>query len=401
MADQTLARHVNELSILTMLRLRGESTRAEIARRLAITPATVTRLVSELSRRELLREVGQREKDGAIRELGRPGMRIELNSGGAYFLGVEIDVGVLRYALLDLSASVVDSSEVRISKQSRPRTVVNRISDHVESLEKKTRFRGRLKSVGVTVPGLATSEGFVLNLPIMGWKNFDLSAVLKEQIRLPCFVENDANAAAFGALYTEPSLPTECTIFLKIGAGCGGAAIVNGRLLRGAAGTAGEFGHIQVAKRGRRCSCGQFGCLEASVNLAAVARDYKGSDDLKEEELLALPSEIARRAAAADRSALRTIASFSRQLSAGVIALVNIFNPATIILGGLMTPILELCLGDIRARAAAGIVPGAKAPEFRLSMLGILDCAIGAASIAHHHLFDISNFELSRPRPPA
>jgi predicted NBD/HSP70 family sugar kinase len=134
----------------------------------------------------------------------------------------------------------------------------------------------------------------VINLPILGWKNLDLSGILKEQIRLPCFVENDANAAAFGALYTEPALPSECTIFLKIGTGCGGAAIINGRLFRGAAGTAGEFGHIQVAKHSRRCSCGQLGCLEASVNLAAIASDYKGSDDLKEEELLALPAEIAR-----------------------------------------------------------------------------------------------------------
>jgi predicted NBD/HSP70 family sugar kinase len=395
MADQTLARHVNELSILTMLRVHGASTRAEISRRLSITPATVTRLVSVLSRRNLLREVGQRKKNDVVRELGRPGVRIELNSEGAYFLGVEIDVGVLRYALLDLTATVVTSSEVRIPRSSKPPTVVSRISDYVGCLEKDRRFRGQLKSVGVTVPGLATSEGLIINLPILGWKNLDLSAILKEQILLPCFVENDANAAAFGALYTEPSLPSECTIFLKIGTGCGGAAIINGRLLRGATGTAGEFGHIQVARHGRRCSCGQRGCLEASVNLAAVGRDYAGSDDLTEEELPALPPEIARNAAAADEAALRTVRSFSRQLSRGIIALVNIFNPTTIILGGLMSPILALCLDDIRSRIAAGIVPGTRVPEVRLSVLGILDCAIGAASIAHHHLFDISNFELS------
>src|SRR5208337_133522 len=111
MADQTLARYVNELSILTMLRVHGASTRAEIARRLSITPATVTRLVSDLSRRELLREVREREKDGEVRELGRPGVRIELNSEGAYFLGVELDVGVLRYGALDWPASVMASSK--------------------------------------------------------------------------------------------------------------------------------------------------------------------------------------------------------------------------------------------------------------------------------------------------
>jgi N-acetylglucosamine repressor len=395
MADQTLARQVNELGILTMLRLHGAASRAEIARRLSVTPATITRLVSDLARRGLLREVREQERGGEVRELGRPGVRIELNSEGAYFLGVEIDVGVLRYATLDLSASVVASSEFRFPRGSSPQTVVNRIANHVETLEKDNRFRGRLKSVGVTVPGLATSDGFVINLPILGWRALDLAAILKEQIYLSCFVENDANAAAFGALYAEPSLPTECTVFLKIGTGCGGAAIINGRLLRGASGTAGEFGHIQVANRSRRCNCGQLGCLEASVNLAAVGRAYRGADDLSEEELLALPTEIALNAKAGKGTALRTIRAFARELSKGAVALVNIFNPTTIILGGLMSPILELCLDEIRSRIAAGIIPGAKVPEVRLSALGIFDCAIGAASIAHHHLFDISNFELS------
>ena len=134
MADQTLARYVNELSILTMLRTHGAATRADMARRLSITPATVTRLVSELSRRELLREIDEPAANGAAREPGRPGVNVELNSKGAYFLGVEIDVGVLRYALLDLSASVVASSEVRIPKSTKPATAVGKIVDFLETL---------------------------------------------------------------------------------------------------------------------------------------------------------------------------------------------------------------------------------------------------------------------------
>ena len=395
MADQTLARYVNELSILTMLRTHGAATRADMARRLSITPATVTRLVSELSRRELLREIGERATNGAVREPGRPGVSVELNSKGAYFLGVEIDVGVLRYALLDLSASVVGSSEVRVSKSTKPATVVGKIVDFVETLERESRFKGKVKSVGVTVPGLVTSDGYVVNLPILGWKSLDLLAILKEQVSLPCIVENDANAAAFGAHYTQPSLPTDSTIFLKVGTGCGGAAIINGRLLRGGTGTAGEFGHIKIAKQGHLCSCGQVGCLEASVNLAAVARSYKGSDDLTEAEFLALPVEVGYAVQAGDKTALKTVHALARQLASGIVALVNIFNPTTIVLGGVMSPILEFCLDDIRSRIASGIVPGTTVPEVRLSVLGIFDCAIGAASIAHHHLFDISNFELS------
>jgi len=395
MADQTLARYVNELSILTMLRTRGAATRADMARRLSITPATVTRLVSELSRRELLREVGERATNGAVREPGRPGVGIELNSEAAYFLGVEIDVGVLRYALIDLSASLVASSEVSAPRSAKPATVVGKIADFVRTLERESRFKRKVKSVGVTVPGLVTSDGFVVNLPILCWKRLDLLAILKEQVPLPCIVENDANAAAFGAHYTQPSLPTDSAIFLKLGTGCGGAAIINGRLLRGGTGTAGEFGHIKIANQGHLCSCGQVGCLEASVNLAAVARSFRGSDDLSEADFLALPAEVVRAVGAGDKTARKTIRALARQLGSGIVALVNIFNPTTIVLGGVMSPILEFCVDDIRSRIAAGIVPGTTVPEVRLSHLGIFDCAIGAASIAHHHLFDISNLELS------
>jgi predicted NBD/HSP70 family sugar kinase len=129
--------------------------------------------------------------------------------------------------------------------------------------------------------------------------------------------------------------------------------------------------------------------------LAAIARDYKGSEDMKEEELLALPAEIARSATAADGAGLTTVRSFSRQLSTGIVGLVSIFNPTTIILGGMMRPILPGCLDDMRSRVAAGSSPAPKSLRSRLSVLGILNCAIGAASIGHHHLFDISNFELS------
>lgn len=162
----------------------------------------------------------------------------------------------------------------------------------------------------------------------------------------------------FGAHYTQPSLPTDGTIFLKLGTGCGGAAIINGRLLRGGTGTAGEFGHIKIARQGHLCSCAQVGCLEASVNLAALARAFKGTDDLSEAEFLALPAEVVCAVGAGDKAAIKTVHALARQLALGIVALVNIFNPTTIVLGGVMSPILSLCLDDIRSRIAASIVPG-------------------------------------------
>jgi len=396
---------VNELNVLTLLRTKGPTSRASLSRQLELTPATMSRLVGEMTRRGLLREVAGAASDQDARAPGRPGVEIGIDPGGAYFLGVEIGVGIVRFCLLDLAAAPVDSAEATVATDVAPPAVVRLIARHVAKLRRSPRFGQNIRSVGATVPGLVTLDGDVVHLPILGWRDVNLRARLSEAVGVPCFVENNATAAAFGAVYTQPSLQKDCAIFLKLGAGCGGAAIVNGRLLRGAAGTAGEFGHMRIAANGPRCHCGQRGCLETMVNLGAMARLYKSDDGVGDPAHIHLPARIARAARRRDPAALAAVASLARHLGLGLVALTNIFNPSTIVLGGIMRPLIELCLDRLRKTLADGIVPGALVPEIRMSALGLLECAVGAAAVAHHHSFDIANFDFSQRElafsPPA
>jgi predicted NBD/HSP70 family sugar kinase len=369
-----------------------------MARRLSLTPATISRLIAKLSSRELVRK--SIIPNVTMREPGRPGTNIALNPNGGFFLGIEIGVGVLRYALLDLAASVVVSSESLVSRQITPEEAMKLIGDHVIKLKRNALFRGKIRSAVVTVPGLVTSEGFVVYLPILGWRNVNLLEMLGKQIRLFCLVENNANAAAFGSVYTQPSLPSICTIFLKLGTGCGGAAIINGQLLRGSTGTAGELGHIRITERGYPCSCGQHGCLESWVNLAALARFFRGTDKLTAAQYAALPAEVIAGADGGNPVAIAAIDSLSHYLSLGIITIVNIFNPTIVIIGGVMRPILERGLRAIQASVADGAVPGTRVPQVQLSSLGILECAIGAASIAHHRAFDFPKLNIREPEIP-
>ncbi|MBB4227996.1 ROK family transcriptional regulator [Rhizobium mongolense] len=395
MVDQTVAKYLNELRILTMLRTQGPASRADIARWLGVTPATITRLINSLIDRDLAEEskTAGKTPDGQ-REPGRPGGRVSLNPSGAFFLGVEIGVGIIRFAVIDLMANVVDSTEITVSRTLSPSEAVAAIADHLNALKKQKLFKSKIMSVGVTVPGIVTSDGFVINLPILGWKSVDLRAELSSAITLPCFVENNANAAAFGAVYTQPSLPSICTIFLKLGTGCGGAAVVNGRPLRGANGTAGEFGHIRLSDQGALCSCGQRGCLESWVNLGALARNYMDTDKLTESQFAALPAEVVHEADAGNAKAIVALESFSHWMGLGIVSLINMFNPSTVILGGVMRPVLEHTIDQIRSAVEAGIISGIPVPDVRLSELGKFECAIGAATIAHHHAFDISRVEM-------
>ncbi|MCX5480022.1 ROK family transcriptional regulator [Kaistia geumhonensis] len=389
MADQTLARYVNERSLLRLLRVEGATTRADMARQLKLTPATVTRLVAEMAERGLLREVARPAATEAGREPGRPGVAVALAPDGACFLGVEIGVGVLRFALIDLAAQIVSSSERKVSSATSPAAVVAIIAAELAALSADPAYQGRIRGVGVTVPGLVTLDGFVVHLPILGWKSVNLSELLSAATDLPVLVENNAAAAAFGAVYTEPRLPSLCTIFLKLGTGLGGAAIINGRLMRGAYGTGGEFGHIRIAEDGIRCSCGQSGCLETFVNLAALARETGDDQGAGLADLVALPAAVAGAAAAGEARALAAIETLARHLARGIVVLVNIFNPTTVVLGGVMRPILPLVLPLVERDVAEHIVPGMRMPEFRLSSLGIFECAIGAATLAHQRAFGL------------
>ena len=394
MADQTFARYVNERRILTQLRQHGAMPRAELARRLALTPATITNLVENLASDALVIEQRARQSEAPRRDVGRPGVDIALNPEGGFFLGAEIGVGLVRFALLDLALGVVASQTQRLATSVSPDAAVAAIAAYVEGLERQRRVKGLLRSVGITVPGLVRSDGHVVHLPMLGWKDVNLRALAEAALSVPVFVENNAQAAAFGEVYTQPGLATEAIIYLKLGAGCGGAAIINGRLMRGASGTGSEFGHLRIRTHGPRCSCGQEGCLETFVNIAALERLYRPGRAFGIDGLSALPAQVAEAAAGGDRAADAAMDDLVGPLIIGLTSLVNIFNPGTLVLGGAMRPVLAARLSAIAEAVGGAIVPGIPKPEIRLSTLGELECAVGAATIAHHQAFDVSNIEI-------
>lgn len=390
MYERALVRLSNERRILTLLRIQGPMTRADMARRLSLTPATLTNLVEAMLGRDLV-AVSPAARRGERGELGRPGADVALSPTGAYFLGVEIGVGIIRLALLNLALEVVAQAEQSVAHDIDPTVVLKLVSTQLRRLTKAHAHRDRVDAVVLTVPGLVRSDGFVVHLPILGWRDVNLQAMAEEMLQVPTTVENNANAAAFGEVYLRPELERDCVLHLKLGSGCGGAVIINGRLLRGAFGTGAELGHVRIAADGPVCSCGQRGCLEPHVTLGALQRLMGHADAAG--PMLDLPDRVAAAAAAGDEAARGAIADIADHLATGIAGLVNAFNPRTVVLSGPMRPVIALMLPDVARDVAARIVPGMAAPSIETSKLGPMECAIGAAAIAHHHALDISQVE--------
>lgn len=393
MANQTLVRHINERRLLGALRVNGPLSRAELARRLSLTRATVTGMIDDLMGRGLVLERPAVTQDGR-REVGRPGIDIALQPAGAYFLGVEIGVGVLRFALLDLAAGVAETDATPLGHPVSPDQVVALIGAKLDQLRQVPRYRAGIKAMGVTVPGLVRIDGHVINLPILGWKDVGLGALIASRLDLPCQIENNANAAAFGHMYSAPRPDPGVVVYLKIGNGCGGAVIIDDKLLRGSKGLGTEFGHLRIAPDGPLCRCGQRGCLETFINLKALQR-YLTAQEIDETAVdPELPERVAALLATDDPAARQAVTMLAGHLSQGLVDITNIFNPDEVIIGGAMTPVLDAVLAAARPLLAEGMVQGMSMPTLTISRIGAFECAIGAAALAHHEAFDLANLDL-------
>jgi glucokinase len=202
--------------------------------------------------------------------------------------------------------------------------------------------------VGVGAPGpLDTKSGIVLLTPNLGWVNLPLRQIIHERLGLPAALDNDANCAILGEWWMGAARGTRNAIGITIGTGIGGGIVVEGKLFHGASDCAGEIGHTTIDTEGRRCKCGNYGCLEAyasgpnialraveEIKAGAVSRlsSYVGGD------LNQVTAQTVYQAAHdGDDLALEVVNDTAKFLGTGIANLLNIFNPEVVVVCGGVT----------------------------------------------------------------
>jgi glucokinase len=205
-----------------------------------------------------------------------------------------------------------------------------------------------LLGLGVGAPGpLDRRSGVVLLTPNLGWVNMPLRARMMDGLSLRTALDNDANCAVLGEWWQGAARDTRNAVGLTIGTGIGGGIIIDGLLYHGASDIAGEIGHMTIDANGRRCKCGNYGCIEAYAsgpNIAARAVEalesgaestlpsYVGGD------LSRITAQTVYQAAQADDElALEVVRDTAKFLGAAVASLINIFNPEAIVIVGGVT----------------------------------------------------------------
>lgn len=249
--------------------------------------------------------------------------------------------------------------------------------------------RQALSGIGLAAAGaLDLVHGIVTtspNLPL--WHNVPLAQMVQERLGVPCFLENDASAAALGECVFGAGRNYQHMIFLTVSTGVGGGIIIDRKLYRGASGSAGEIGHMIIEANGPPCKCGSKGCLEALISGWALAQQAQellraGGAPVLAEILGGRPPsaiEIQQAALAGDTDALGIIQGAGFYLGIALVNLVNIFNPQLIIIGGGLSNMGEMLLGPARqlVHERAFALP-AETVRIEVAQLGERAGALGA-----------------------
>jgi predicted NBD/HSP70 family sugar kinase len=363
-------------ALLRHVRTGRARSRAELVVLTGASRNTVSARVDQLIAANLLEEGGRGGSTG-----GRPPTLLQFNSRAGCVLAVDLGVTSVDVAVTDLSAEILATAGHDIDVAEGPAAVlaeVDRLAEKV--LAQAGLTPADVCAVGVGVPGpVEHSTGRPSHPPIMpGWHDHPIPSAFG-RYECPVFVDNDVNVMALGEMGVGGSV--QDVLVVKVGTGIGCGVIVDGRVYRGAQGSAGDIGHIYVARPDGRtvvCRCGQENCLEAIAGGGALLRDAVA---------LGLPvtttRELVELAAQGSGPALELVRDAGRTIGTVLAALVNFFNPHRIVVtGGVARAGVPLLAGIREAVYRRSMPLAARALEITVSEAPDLSGRVGAALMA-------------------
>ncbi|NUR73439.1 MAG: ROK family transcriptional regulator [Hamadaea sp.] len=310
-------RDVNRTAILALVGRHGPISRADIARRLGLSPPTVTAVTRSFIEAGVLHKVDDDASRG-----GRPGELLAVAGSAASAIGVKVAAGHVTGVHADLDGTVLDtfSAPVDALKANPFDALAELLTPRIPQGDQPT-FLG----VGVGIPGFVDTGTGLVQAQLLGWKRMPLADYLSQLVGVPVLVDNDVNTlAAYEHLYGL-GRPYEDFLTVTLGRGVGAAVFSGGDLRRGGHGAAGELGHLPVdPENGLPCHCGRRGCLET----------YLSDEALMKQAGTKTPEELKKRADQGDKEAQQVYAEAGRRLGLAVAGLSVVLDPQAILVSG-------------------------------------------------------------------
>lgn len=370
--SQSALRQRNQQRIIEAL-MGGPSTQAELARQTGLSTATVSNIV------RIMLDSGLASTE-PITSSGRRALNVRLNSKGAVAVGIDFGRRHLRVALASLSYHVIAEESVLLPLGHRAEEGIQAAVALLEKLLRESGVaRTALVGAGVGIPGpIDRRTGTVAQGAILPeWVGINILQHLEDTLKIPIFVDNDANLGAWAEVTWGKHTGVSNLLFMKIGSGIGAGLILNGAPYYGSIGITGEIGHATIHEQGLVCRCGNRGCLETVASTTTMIELLSRSDDRP-----LSPADIVRKALSRDAATLRVVDDVGLAVGRALGNVANLINPEVIVVGGPLAGLGDLLLDPIRRGLVRHAVPViGDSTTLAMSSLGDRAEALGAAAL--------------------
>nr|WP_238356585.1 ROK family transcriptional regulator [Kribbella italica] len=308
-----------------MLGTQGPTSRAEIARALGLSPATVTQVTKDLIARGLVEELESVPSKG-----GRPARLLGLVADAGVALGAKVTADHVAVVTVELDGTVRSSSEHEYDPTADD--AITRLGQVLA--QEIAALDDRLLGVGVGVPGSVDAQASgIVDAPTLGWRAAPVGPTLRAALDTPVLVDNDVNTLAAAERLYGIGRDHSSYLVVTIGRGIGCGIVVDGGIYRGANGGAGEIGHIPVWSDGELppCTCGSTGCLEAYIGAAGIVRTARARKAIGPRGTI---STLVRAATTGDTAAGQVFAEAGAMLGRALAGVIHTVDPEVVVLMG-------------------------------------------------------------------
>ncbi|WP_076998036.1 ROK family protein [Variovorax sp. KK3] len=365
--------------------------RHAMAEQLSFSKSKANALIAGLVDQGLLTEAGLQRSSG-----GRRAENLQLHGDLGVLIGVDIGATSLDVAVLRPDLSVLAHHAEAADVREGPGTVLARVRRLMHELLARCGFAPRqVIGIGIGVPGPVNFEiGQLVNPPLMpAWDSFSIRDYLREDYTAPVFVDNDVNLMALGELWRLKRTLSNFLV-IKVGTGIGCGIVCHGEVYRGAAGSAGDVGHICVDQDGPLCHCGNVGCVEAMAAGPAITRMAVQAAEAGESSALAErlrtqgridAVDVGQASRAGDAAANAIVQKAGQRIGQMLASIVNFFNPSHVFIGGGITHIGPLFLAALRQSVYhRSLALSTRHLEIQYTPLGAQAGLVGAGVLAMH-----------------
>lgn len=332
----------NREKILTLLYKKKELTKQDIASELGITIPTVISNIRELKKEGLAAEVKSAESTG-----GRRPALVSFMPDSRFSFGVDISPESVRVILTNLNSEIKYEEEIFIDNVKDMNAIMEKIVTVVNNIINTLGISiNKILGIGFSLPGAVDEENFILILaPNLGFKNVNFKKY-QDIFPFPMYIENEANAAAFGEINLGIAKEMRNLVYVSITFGIGTGIVIQDNLYKGKNRRAGEFGHMTLIPGGKSCKCGRYGCWEMYSSERALLDSYKRETG----KMNANIDDFFTALKTGDERLEKVFDEYLNSLAVGIQNIIIILDPHYIVLGGKISAYSEYFIDKLKSK---------------------------------------------------